>query len=160
MKGNHYFPFFFNGIAICNVHHCHECAGIGITIVPGIKALDISVDMPVIFRNQTTGLMGNFNSIQSDDFILPNGTVLPSNMTDRQKFEDFGSHCKLLLPCSLSLSPPPIHIYIAYILEGKRTRSFTYTTSQTSAAEKFMIFKVFCLLVYLKTLRKSNLPSY
>lgn len=75
----------------CNI------SGIGITITPAIKALDISVNMPVTFRNQTKGLLGNYNNDPSDDFTLPNGTVLPSNITDRQKFVHFGIHCKLYI---------------------------------------------------------------
>lgn len=81
-----------------------KCSGIGITIIPALKALGISVDMPETFKNETKGLLGNYNGVDSDDFILPNGTVLPSNMTDKQKFEDFGSHCKLLLYLIVCLS--------------------------------------------------------
>ncbi|CAF1023884.1 unnamed protein product, partial [Brachionus calyciflorus] len=48
------------------------------------------------FKNKTRGLLGNCNGVKSDDFILPNGTVLnlnPSN--DREIFEKFGQKWSL-----------------------------------------------------------------
>ncbi|KAK7482356.1 hypothetical protein BaRGS_00026375, partial [Batillaria attramentaria] len=64
---------------------------ISLTISVGVKLLDIGVDMPTEHRNQTSGLFGNFNGDPNDDFILPNGTVLSPNITERQIFEEFGS---------------------------------------------------------------------
>ena len=67
---------------------------ISLTITIGMKSLDISVAMPLTYQNQTRGLLGNFNGIQGDDFVLPSGTVLGSNLTEREIFEMFGSQCK------------------------------------------------------------------
>ena len=73
---------------------CFMHPEISLTITIGMKSLDISVAMPLTYQNQTRGLLGNFNGIQGDDFVLPNGTVLGSNLTERQIFEMFGSQCK------------------------------------------------------------------
>lgn len=50
------------------------------------------------YRSLTSGLMGNFDGSDSNDFILPNGTVLDENATktERNIFYNFGQHCKLL----------------------------------------------------------------
>ena len=73
---------------------CFMHPEISLTITIGMKSLDISVAMPLTYQNQTRGLLGNFNGMQGDDFILPNGTVLGSNLTERQIFEMFGNQCK------------------------------------------------------------------
>lgn len=45
----------------------------------------------------TTGLMGNFDGNKTNDFILPNGTMLLQNATntERKIFYNFGQICKL-----------------------------------------------------------------
>ncbi|XP_076459739.1 uncharacterized protein LOC143292928 [Babylonia areolata] len=62
---------------------------IQLAISMGFKSLDISVTIPTKLQNQTTGLLGNFNGVKDDDFVLPDGTVLSPNITERQIFEDF-----------------------------------------------------------------------
>ena len=64
------------------------------TISIGYKALDISISMPLDYRGMTRGLLGNFNGVTGDDFVLPDGTTLASDLTDRQIYEDFGPQCK------------------------------------------------------------------
>ncbi|XP_070174967.1 uncharacterized protein [Littorina saxatilis] len=64
---------------------------IQLTISIGFKSLVISTGIPLQYRNQTEGLLGNFNGVKDDDFVLPNGTFLKSNLTDREIYEDFGS---------------------------------------------------------------------
>ena len=64
------------------------------TISIGYKALDISISMPLDYRGMTRGLLGNFNGVTGDDFVLPDGTILASDLTDRQIYEDFGPQCK------------------------------------------------------------------
>ncbi|XP_070175148.1 fibrillin-2-like, partial [Littorina saxatilis] len=66
-------------------------SGISITISIGMKSLDMSVTMPTEFQTQTKGLMGNFNDNKDDEFILPGGTPLGNNLTERQIYEDFGT---------------------------------------------------------------------
>ncbi|KAK7092942.1 hypothetical protein V1264_008615 [Littorina saxatilis] len=63
---------------------------IELTISIGFKALDISIGMPPGFKNKTRGLLGNFNDVKGDDFVLPDGTTLSADLTDRQIYEDFG----------------------------------------------------------------------
>lgn len=50
------------------------------------------------YKGQTSGLMGNFDGNDSNDFILPNGTVLDENATktERDIFFNFGQHCKFI----------------------------------------------------------------
>lgn len=44
----------------------------------------------------TSGLMGNWSGMDTDDFLLPNGTILSSTLTDEQIHFDFGPQCKIL----------------------------------------------------------------
>ena len=69
-------------------------AELQMTISIGYKALDISIGMPLDYGGMTQGLLGNFNGVTGDDFVLPDGTTLASDLTDRQIYEDFGPQCK------------------------------------------------------------------
>lgn len=71
---------------------------IQLTLSIGFKSLEFSISMPTKFENLTRGLLGNFNGNKNDDFVLPNGQILNSNITDRQIFEIFGPACMLLCP--------------------------------------------------------------
>ena len=55
------------------------------------------------FKNsyRFSGLLGNVNGNPDDDFELPNGTTLPSNLTESEIYTQFGEHCMYL---ALSLS--------------------------------------------------------
>ena len=44
-------------------------------------------------KNLTQGLLGNYNDDTSDDFRMPNGSVLISNITEKEIFE-YGKTCK------------------------------------------------------------------
>ncbi|KAK7092483.1 hypothetical protein V1264_008221 [Littorina saxatilis] len=57
----------------------------------GWKSLVLGVFVPEKFRNQTRGLLGNYNTIKTDDFVLPDGTVLSDTLTDRQIHYQFGN---------------------------------------------------------------------
>lgn len=50
------------------------------------------------YKGLTSGLMGNFDDIESNDFMLPNGTELNENATktERDIFYNFGQHCKFI----------------------------------------------------------------
>lgn len=50
------------------------------------------------YKGLTSGLMGNFDDIESNDFMLPNGTELDENATktERDVFYNFGQHCKFI----------------------------------------------------------------
>lgn len=62
----------------------------------GVESLEISVTVPEDMASSvsTKGLLGVFNSNQSDDFTLPNGTIIGINSTEKDIFNDFGQHCK------------------------------------------------------------------
>ena len=51
------------------------------------------LSLPASFRGNTSGLLGNFNGDQSDDFMFPNTTVLRSPQSDRM-IHLFGQSCK------------------------------------------------------------------
>lgn len=46
------------------------------------------------YFNKTRGLLGTYNGNPDDDFTLPNGTVLSSNLTSSEIHYDFGLQCK------------------------------------------------------------------
>jgi hypothetical protein len=46
------------------------------------------------YENYTTGLVGKWNGNMEDDFTLPNGTVLPIDMSESEIFYRFGEECK------------------------------------------------------------------
>ena len=51
------------------------------------------------FKGLASGLMGNFDDIETNDFMLPNGTELDENSTrtEREIFNNFGQQCNYLL---------------------------------------------------------------
>ncbi|CAL1533923.1 unnamed protein product, partial [Lymnaea stagnalis] len=65
---------------------------ISIEVYVGIKNLEFSINIPTDFKNQTKGLLGNFNGDKTDDFVLPDGTILTATQTDTERkiFENFG----------------------------------------------------------------------
>ena len=65
--------------------------GISVTvsIVTGLLTYSIAVSS----SQNISGMLGNYNGNPNDDFVLPNGTVLPPNSTDRQLYV-FGQSCK------------------------------------------------------------------
>ena len=60
-----------------------------ISIVSGLPVVEIGVST----TENITGMLGNYNGDQNDDFALPNGTVLLPNSTDKQIYV-FGQSCK------------------------------------------------------------------
>ncbi|XP_070175366.1 fibrillin-3-like [Littorina saxatilis] len=65
-------------------------SGISLKISVRIKSLAMSLSLPKTFRNKTKGLMGNFNGIKDDEFILPDGTSMGPDPTERHVFQTFG----------------------------------------------------------------------
>jgi hypothetical protein len=51
--------------------------------------LHLAVEVDDNFINSTQGLLGNFNGDPSDDFFLPNGSVLSNSSSERELF-DYG----------------------------------------------------------------------
>ncbi|KAK7483626.1 hypothetical protein BaRGS_00025179, partial [Batillaria attramentaria] len=73
-----------------NVLYASFPSGISIGVSVRIKSLAVSVSLPLAFQGQTLGLLGNNNGKKEDDLVLPDGTMLPNNLTERQIFEQFG----------------------------------------------------------------------
>ncbi len=51
---------------------------------------------PSTAQGNIKGLLGTYNMNVRDEFTLPNGYVLPSDMTDRDIYFKFGQMCKRL----------------------------------------------------------------
>lgn len=49
---------------------------------------------PIAFWNQTKGLLGNWNGNPNDDFLLPNGQVLPTSISMQEIHYLFGEKCE------------------------------------------------------------------
>ena len=46
------------------------------------------------YQNSSVGLVGKWNGNIDDDFALPNGTVLPIDMSETDIFHKFGEACE------------------------------------------------------------------
>jgi hypothetical protein len=55
--------------------------------------LSISTIIPKTLTNVTSGLLGNFDGNPYNDLMMPNGTVINANSSERQIF-DYGKTCK------------------------------------------------------------------
>ena len=71
-------------------------SGISVTVKVVSGALSIVFAAPRSFKNQTKGLLGTWNGDPEDDFLTPNGTILPSNAYGKDIHHDFGLLCKLI----------------------------------------------------------------
>ncbi|XP_053386927.1 uncharacterized protein LOC123542089 isoform X2 [Mercenaria mercenaria] len=60
---------------------------VSLIISIGVEMLSLSTFVPENLKNLTKGLLGNYNGDPSDDFAMPNGTVLKPNLTEREIFE-------------------------------------------------------------------------
>lgn len=58
----------------------------------GIRMLTLNVFVANAYRNQTIGLLGNFDGIVENDFITPDGQVLPNDMDERE-IHKYGTMC-------------------------------------------------------------------
>ncbi|KAK5853644.1 hypothetical protein PBY51_014781 [Eleginops maclovinus] len=68
------------------------------------------VEVPQNFYNRTVGLMGQWSSNRSDDFLMSDGRLVPStdlNPPSEAKLHDFGLSWAVPVPESLLFSPPP-----------------------------------------------------
>ncbi|KAK6970572.1 mucin-like protein [Biomphalaria glabrata] len=63
--------------------------GVSITVYVAVKSLLIEVNVPKTMENKTRGLLGNFNGNKTDEFILPDGQLLPANLSERQIYQEF-----------------------------------------------------------------------
>ncbi|BFZ22776.1 hypothetical protein BsWGS_25813 [Bradybaena similaris] len=63
--------------------------GVSVKINVGVKSLEVELEVNKDLGNKTKGLMGNFNGDMSDEFVLPNGTILAANLSERDVFYKF-----------------------------------------------------------------------
>ena len=68
--------------------------GTGILIADEKNHLIVTIVLELKEFGQTKGLMGNWSGSTDDDWLLPNGTILPPPLTDEQIHFDFGEKCK------------------------------------------------------------------
>ena len=75
--------------------------GAAIVVSAQMTFLHVSVQVGDEYENDTRGLLGFFNGDPSDDFTLPNGTVLPATLTEEEIYHQFGLQCKYII-CNIS----------------------------------------------------------
>lgn len=65
----------------------------------GVRFLVSEVVVDSTYSGVAKGLMGNFDGNATNEFILPNGTLLDENATktERDIYFNFGQKCKLLV---------------------------------------------------------------
>lgn len=76
-----------------NVKLVHT-AGLSFSFIPSQDMLSMIVALLPQYEGKTKALLGNYNGDPSDDIILPNGTVLSSNVSEETIFYNFGELCK------------------------------------------------------------------
>ncbi|XP_068728477.1 mucin-like protein isoform X2 [Montipora capricornis] len=81
-------------------------SGISVTVTEIQDSLSIVFAAPSSFQGQTKGLLGLWNGDQQDDFLKPDGTILPSNATGRQIHFNFGVEWQLTDNISLFTYKP------------------------------------------------------
>ena len=52
-----------------------------------------TLEVPSSFEGTTSGLLGNFNTDSSDEFVFRNGTMISNSSSDRE-IHQFGQSCK------------------------------------------------------------------
>ena len=52
-----------------------------------------TLEVPSPFKGTTSGLLGNYNDDDSDEFVFRNGTMISNSSSDRE-INQFGQSCK------------------------------------------------------------------
>ena len=68
-------------------------SGVGITINYTAGLLVYTLEVPSSFEGTTSGLLGNYNNDDSDEFKFHNGTMISNSSSDRE-IHQFGQSCK------------------------------------------------------------------
>ena len=68
-------------------------SGVGITINYTAGLLVYTLEVPSSFEGTTSGLLGNYNNDDSDEFVFRNGTMISSSSSDRD-IHQFGQSCE------------------------------------------------------------------
>ena len=69
--------------------------GVGLELKATEGAMSILLTAPESFQGQTQGLMGTWNGNANDDFLTPNGTLLPITLTTEEIHYEFGLPCMI-----------------------------------------------------------------
>ncbi|XP_022801632.1 mucin-like protein isoform X1 [Stylophora pistillata] len=65
-------------------------SGMSVTVKAVSGVLSIVLAAPKSFKNQTKGLLGTWNDNPEDDFLTPNGEILPSDANSKDIHYNFG----------------------------------------------------------------------
>ncbi|CAG2236072.1 unnamed protein product [Mytilus edulis] len=90
------FAVFLTGIVLRRQNHTLAVAfsesGIQLNFQVKTRQLTLSASVPEDFKGQVQGLMGNFDGDKTNEFILPNGNVLPPSDVDSERkiYNNFG----------------------------------------------------------------------
>ena len=68
-------------------------SGVGITINYTAGLLVYTLEVPSSFQGTTSGLLGNYNDDDSDEFVFCNGTMISNSSSDRE-IHEFGQSCE------------------------------------------------------------------
>ena len=68
-------------------------SGVGITVGYAAGLLAYTLEVPSSFEGTTSGLLGNYNNDDSDEFVFRNGTMISNSSSDRE-IHQFGQSCK------------------------------------------------------------------
>ena len=68
-------------------------SGVGITINYTAGLLVYTLEAPLSFEGTTSGLMGNYNNDDLDEFVFRNGTMISNSSSDRE-IHKFGQSCE------------------------------------------------------------------
>ena len=68
-------------------------SGVGITINYTAGLLMYTLEVPTSFEGTTSGLLGNYNNDNSDEFVFRNGAMISNSSSDRE-IHQFGQSCK------------------------------------------------------------------
>ena len=68
-------------------------SGVGITIYITAGLLVFILEVPLSLEGSTSGLLGNYNDDDSDEFVFHNGTMISNSSSDAM-IHQFGQSCK------------------------------------------------------------------
>ena len=68
-------------------------SGVGVNVTLRFGIFSITLNVPQSYMGNTTGLLGNFDQDNTNDFTSRNGTMISSNSSDADIFM-FGQTCK------------------------------------------------------------------
>ena len=78
-----------------NVWETHlSLPGIWFNVTVAAQTLAVSTFVPLRFRGEVKGLMGNFDGDPNNDYLAPDGTMIAANATEREIFT-YASRCEL-----------------------------------------------------------------